>query len=129
MEGNSRRGRESCVSEAHDLEMADSSMEVRGFPVGDGVGVEESVNSLHRTWEPLSPTASPVTPSSSSGLHMGYSDESRPLLSRHARQIEERRQGEAATGTCSPAVDARPLLLMCHLSMSNVLTCYYRYAY
>ena len=92
MASHSRGGRESaCVSEALDLEMADPSLEVHSYPVGDGVGIEESINSIHRTWEPLSPSASPATPASSSGLH--HSDESRPLLSRHARQIEERRQG------------------------------------
>jgi hypothetical protein len=72
--------------------MAEPSLEVGGFPVSEGISVEESVNSLHRSWEPLSPTTSPPTPSSS-GMAM-ESDESRPLLSRHARQIEERRQGE-----------------------------------
>ena len=82
MAGNSRRERE---SEAPNHEMADSSAAV------DESGVDESINSLHRTWESLSPTASPIT---SSGLYMAGSDESRPLLSRHARQIEERRQGE-----------------------------------
>ena len=92
MASHSRRGRE--TRGAHDLEMADPSLEVQGFPVGDGVGVEESINSLHRTWEPLSPGASPTSPLTSSGLHnMGNSDETRPLLTRHARQIEERRQG------------------------------------
>ena len=88
MAANSRRGRESSFSEAPSLVMADSSVDVA---VGDGYDVEGSINSLHRTWESLSPTASPI---SSSGLHMVGSDESQPLLSRHARQIEERRQGE-----------------------------------
>ena len=97
MDSNSRRGRE--ASNSRDLEMAtDPSLEVRGFPIGDGISVEESINSLHRSWEPLSPTASPTTPSSSGvpdGTTLDHSDETRPLLSRHARQIEERRQGES----------------------------------
>ena len=94
----SRREREStgAMSEAHDLEMANPSLEVKGFPVGDSVSVVESVNSLHRSWEP--PAASPPTPSSS-GVPMD-SDESRPLLSRHARQIQERRQGERRGRGC-----------------------------
>ena len=88
----SRRERESAA-EARAVEMADPSLEVGGFPMSTGVGVEESVNSLHRSWERiLSPANSPPTPSSS-GMAL-ESDESRPLLSRHARQIEERRQGE-----------------------------------
>ena len=36
------------------------------FPIGDGISVEESINSLHRSWEPLSPTASPTTISNES---------------------------------------------------------------
>jgi hypothetical protein len=64
--------------------MADSSVDVA---VGDGYDVEGSINSLHRTWDPT------PTPVSSSSRHMA-SDENRPLLSRHARQIEERRKGE-----------------------------------
>ena len=89
---NSRRGREYTLLII--MEMATDPMEVRGFPVGDGIGVEESINSLHHSWEPLSTTASPPTPSSS-GVPGDHSDESRPLLSRHARQIEERRQGKS----------------------------------
>ena len=89
---NSLRGRESShestFSEApeHGM-MAESSLDRHSIALGDGIGVEESTNSLHRTWDPT------PTPASSSGRHMA-SDENRPLLSRHARQIEERRQGE-----------------------------------
>lgn len=93
----SRSGREStCASEAHDLEMSDPSVvevkSMKGFPVGEptDADLEESINnSLHRSWEPLSPTATPST----SDMPADSADESRPLLSRHARQIEERRQG------------------------------------
>lgn len=94
----SRCGRESAprASEAHDLEMSDPSIaevkSMKGFPVGEctDMDVEESINnSLHRSWEPLSPTATPST----SDVPADSADESRPLLSRHARQIEERRQG------------------------------------
>ena len=89
---NSLRGRESSrestFSEAPEYGMmAESSLDRHsGIVEGDGIGVE-STNSLHRTWDPT------PTPVSSSSRHMA-SDENRPLLSRHARQIEERRKGE-----------------------------------
>lgn len=98
MDNNDHRdGRESlCASsEAHDLvEMNESSVEVRRFPV-EGALAEDSLNSINRTWERLSQTATPPnTGTNSSGMQMGSADETRPLLTRHARQIEERRQGE-----------------------------------
>ncbi|CAI7995534.1 Solute carrier family 12 member 9 [Geodia barretti] len=89
---NSLRGRESsresAFSEAPEYGMmAESSLDRHsGIVEGDGIGVE-STNSLHRTWDPT------PTPVSSSSRHMA-SDENRPLLSRHARQIEERRKAK-----------------------------------
>ena len=90
----SRSARE---SEAHVMEMADPSLEVKRFPAEkSSVSVEESINSvsLHHSWEPLSPRVSPPTPSSSGMPVDSDNTETRPLLSRHARQIEERRQGK-----------------------------------
>lgn len=100
-----RRPRE---SEAHEMsvEMADPAVE-RLVPHS-----EESLNSLHQSWEPLSPTVSPPTPSSSGPID-DDDGETRPLLS---RQIEERRQGELPAGSVQVQVIAD---LMVHMRMAS----------
>ena len=81
----SRSGRESLLS----VEMTDPSFEVDPRHAA----ADSSINhSLHRSWEQMSASPSPCSPSSAATG--SENEEMRPLLAKHTMEIEQRRQGE-----------------------------------